>query len=167
LAVIVRDDAELYENCNLSNCEEVLQNANKELGKSILDSKQENYVYVFNHLTNAWKFAMRVLGANLKKTNAENEIEELAIPTEFSVSQNYPNPFNPSTTIEFQLPEQKFVSLKIYDVRGNLVTTLISKEMEAGYHTTEWNASKYASGVYFYRFVSGDFRSTKRLLLLK
>jgi flagellar hook assembly protein FlgD len=65
------------------------------------------------------------------------------------------------------LPEQKFVSLKIYDVRGNLVTTLVSKEMEAGYHSVQWNAGNYASGVYFYRFTSGSFISTKRLLLLK
>jgi hypothetical protein len=167
LAVIVRDEAELYENCNLSNCEEVLQSANSELGKAILDSKQDNYVFIFNHLTNAWKFAMRVMGANLKKAGVEVDSEEAAIPTEFNISQNYPNPFNPMTRIEFQLPEQKFVSLKIYDVRGNLVTTLVSKEMEAGYHSVQWNAANYASGVYFYRFTSGSFISTKRLLLLK
>ena len=124
-------------------------------------------MFIFNHLTNAWKFSMRVLGFNIKKAGADNDAESLAIPTEFNVSQNYPNPFNPTTTINFQLPEQEFVSLKIYDVRGHLVTTLVSKEMEAGYHSVQWNAGKYASGVYFYRFTSGSFISTKRLLLLK
>jgi hypothetical protein len=167
LALIVRDEAAVYDNCDLSNCEEVLASANSELGKAIQDSKQDNYVFIFNHLTNAWRFAMRVLGFNVKKAGTGNDVESLAIPTEFNVSQNYPNPFNPTTTINFQLPEQKFVSLKIYDVRGNLVTTLVSKEMEAGYHSVQWNAGKYASGVYFYRFTSGSFISTKRLLLLK
>jgi hypothetical protein len=166
LAVIARDDALEPGVCQESNCEELIKNANAELGKALDDSKQNNYVYIFNHLTNAWKFAMNVMGANLKKDIGLNNHDHL-IPSDYDLGQNFPNPFNPSTTINFQLPEKKHVSLKIYDIQGTLVTTLVDREMEAGYHTTNWDASGYASGVYFYRFTSGSFNATKRLLLLK
>ncbi|MEJ2542671.1 MAG: T9SS type A sorting domain-containing protein [Calditrichaceae bacterium] len=166
LAVIARDEAEAYD-CQDSNCEELLKNTNSELGKAWLDSKQSNYVYVFNHLTNAWKFAMNIMGANLKKQAFDNYSEETNLPKKFKLEQNYPNPFNPSTRINYQLPEKKHVSLKIYDIQGNLVASLVDKDMDAGYHTIEWNASGYASGVYFYRIKTGSYVATKRLLLLK
>ena len=166
LAVIARDEAEEYD-CQDSNCEELLKNVNSELGKAWLDSKQNNYVYIFNHLTNAWKFAMNIMGSNLKKQAFDNYSEETNLPHEFKLEQNYPNPFNPSTRIRYQLPENRYVSLKIYDVQGNLVATLVDKDMDAGYHVVEWTASGFASGVYFYRIKSGSFVATKRLLLLK
>jgi hypothetical protein len=166
LAVLARDEAEEGD-CQESNCGELLKNANAELGKAIDESKQDNYVYIFNHLTNAWKFAKNMTGANLKKETAANIFDDQRMPTEYSLGQNYPNPFNPATRIDFQLPEKKYVSLKIYDVQGNLVSTLVDQELEAGYHGTTWDASGFASGVYFYRFTSGSFIATKRLLLLK
>ncbi len=166
ITVLARDNAENGD-CQESNCDELLKNANAELGKAIDDSKQNNYVYIFNHLTNAWKFSLNILGANLKKEAILSDGDNSVIPTEYNLSQNYPNPFNPTTRIDFQLPEKRYVSLKIYDIQGNLVTTLVSKEMEAGYHSTTWDANGFASGVYFYRFTSGSFVATKRLLLLK
>ena len=89
------------------------------------------------------------------------------IPNEFALDQNYPNPFNPTTTINYQLPEKNFVSIKVYDILGNLVTTLVDQDMDAGYHNITWNASNIASGVYFYRIMSGNFVSTKKLILMK
>jgi hypothetical protein len=166
ITVLARDDAE-NGNCQESNCDELLKNANAELGKAIDESKQDNYVYIFNHLTNAWKFSMNILGANLKKEAVLSDDGNSAIPTAYNLSQNYPNPFNPTTRIDFQLPEKQYVSLKIYDIQGNLVTTLVSREMDAGFHNAYWDASNYASGVYFYRFTGGAFVATKRLLLLK
>jgi hypothetical protein len=167
LAVIVRDEALEDGACQVSNCEELIKNANAEIGKALDDSKQDNYVFIFNHLTNAWKFSMNVVGANLKKDLVLDDSHDHSIPTKYDLGQNYPNPFNPSTTIYFQLPEKKHVSLKIYDVQGTLVTTLVDGEMEAGYHSAQWNAGGYASGVYFYRISTGSFVATKRLLLLK
>ena len=167
LATIVRDEALLDGACQTSNCDELIKNANAEIGKALDDTKKNNYVYIFNHLTNAWKFAMNVMGANLKKDIIVDDSDNHNLPTEYKLDQNYPNPFNPSTTINFQLPEKKHVSIKIYNVQGTLVTTLVDGEMEAGYHSAQWNASDYASGVYFYRFTSGSFTSTMRLLLLK
>jgi hypothetical protein len=167
LVVIVRNEALEEGACQASNCEELIKNANTEIGKALDDSKQNNYVYIFNHLTNAWKFAMNVMGANLKKDLVVADPHDHSIPTKYDLGQNYPNPFNPGTTINFQLPEKKHVSLKIYNVQGILVATLVDGVLEAGYHSTRWDASGYASGVYFYRFSSGSFNATKRLLLLK
>jgi hypothetical protein len=138
----------------------------QELGKAIDESKQDHYVYILNHLTNAWKFAMNVMGANLNKEGVEDE-DNLTIPTEYSLDQNYPNPFNPSTTINYQLPAKNHVSLKVYDILGNMVTTLVDQEMEAGYYTVNWNASQLASGIYVYRIISESFVSTKKMILMK
>jgi hypothetical protein len=166
LAVIVRDEAEEPGACQVSNCEELLKNANTELGKAIDEAKQDHYVYILNHLTNAWKFAMNVMGANLNKEGVEDG-ENVTLPTEFGLDQNYPNPFNPSTTINYQLPEKNHVSLKVYDILGNLVTTLVDQEMEAGYYSVNWNASQLASGIYVYRIISESFVSTKKMILMK
>ena len=89
------------------------------------------------------------------------------IPASFSLSQNYPNPFNPSTTIKFQVSSFKFVSLKVYDVLGREVATLVNEQKSPGIYTVQWDASGVASGVYFYRLASGGFIETKRLLLLR
>ena len=94
------------------------------------------------------------------------------IPTEYGISQNYPNPFNPSTRIEFALPEQANVVLKIYNVLGREVKELVAGEYVAGYHTVVWNATDNASnnvpsGIYFYRINAGKFSKTTKLVLLK
>jgi hypothetical protein len=91
----------------------------------------------------------------------------MGIPTTFELMQNFPNPFNPSTTISFSLPSRSFVTLKIFDVMGREVATMVSEEMTAGNYSQRWNASSYPSGVYFYRLQAGNFNNTKRLLFLK
>jgi hypothetical protein len=88
-------------------------------------------------------------------------------PAEFSLSQNYPNPFNPTTTISFNLPSKSFVSLKIFDIIGREVATIVSEEMPAGSYSEQWNASNISSGIYFYRLHVGSFVETKKLVLLK
>jgi hypothetical protein len=95
------------------------------------------------------------------------EIEYTLLPLVFSLSQNYPNPFNPATTIKFDIPKEVDVTLKIYDALGSEVATIVNEKMEPGYYRYEWNAAKYASGVYFYRLIAGSFISTKKLMLLK
>jgi hypothetical protein len=151
------------DNCVVTNCEEILSNANTELGKALKGYNKELFVNTMNHLTNAWKFAQQAMGTNLKK-----EAGELSgIPTEYGMDQNYPNPFNPATQINYQLPEKNHVTLEIYDVLGNLVSTILDEEMDAGYHSIVWNASGLSSGVYFYTIRSGSFITTKKLVLLK
>jgi Secretion system C-terminal sorting domain len=89
------------------------------------------------------------------------------IPGEFRLAQNYPNPFNPSTTIEFAIPNISKVSLKVYNVHGQEVTTLANDEFTAGTYSINWNASGLSSGVYFYSIQAGNFSQTKKLLLVK
>jgi len=93
--------------------------------------------------------------------------EEDFFPTKFSLSQNYPNPFNPSTTLEYQLPKRAHVTIKIFDVIGREVASLVNEERDAGTFKAIWNASKFSSGMYFARMVAGSFSITKKLLLLK
>lgn len=85
----------------------------------------------------------------------------------FQLSQNYPNPFNPITKISFSVPHTEFISLKIYDLLGNEVETLISNQLSAGYYSQYWDASNYSSGIYFCRLFSNTFCKTIKLLLLK
>lgn len=89
------------------------------------------------------------------------------IPSEFCLSQNYPNPFNPTTAISFQLPAYSHVSLKVFDVLGREVATLVNEYKPAGNYRIQFNASKLVSGVYFYRMESGTFSQTKKLVVLK
>lgn len=88
-------------------------------------------------------------------------------PTQFLLAQNYPNPFNPRTTIRFSLPEAGHVSLTVYNTNGQQVAELVSQEMGAGIHSTEWNATGFAGGVYYYRLQAGNHIATRKLVLLK
>lgn len=88
-------------------------------------------------------------------------------PTEYRLHQNYPNPFNPGTTIQYQIPEAGFVTLKVYDLLGNEVAELVNAEKEPGYYEVKFNADKLASGVYLYKLQAGSFSQTKKFSLLK
>lgn len=89
------------------------------------------------------------------------------IPRAFALHQNFPNPFNPSTMIEFALPKASFVTVKIYDLLGNEVATLVAEKLPAGKHQRVWEAKGLASGVYLYRIEAGEFLQTRKLILLR
>jgi hypothetical protein len=89
------------------------------------------------------------------------------IPKEIALEQNYPNPFNPVTTIEYSIPASSIVSIKVYDVLGREIETLVNEEKLPGNYKVEFNGSNLASGIYFYKIQSGNFSMTKKLLLLK
>ncbi|MBU0982367.1 MAG: PKD domain-containing protein [candidate division Zixibacteria bacterium] len=91
----------------------------------------------------------------------------MMLPDGFALSQNYPNPFNPSTTIDFSLPQAGHVDIAVYNVMGQKVATLANGEYGAGVYSIEWDGSRYASGVYFYRIQAGKFTETKKMILLK
>ncbi len=95
------------------------------------------------------------------------EAEVKFVPSVFSLSQNYPNPFNPSTAITYQLPKNSHVSLKVYDILGKEVVTLVDEVKEAGSYNVQFNAQNIASGVYFYRMVAGDIVQMKEMMLIK
>ncbi|HEY9164597.1 MAG TPA: T9SS type A sorting domain-containing protein [Candidatus Kryptonia bacterium] len=94
-------------------------------------------------------------------------VNHLQVPGEYTLSQNFPNPFNPSTVISYQLPLNGMVALKIYDILGREVETLVNERQTAGNHSVTFNASNLPSGVYFYRLEAGTFSQTKKLVLLK
>ena len=81
--------------------------------------------------------------------------------------QNYPNPFNPSTNIQYAISSRQIVSLKVYDVLGNEVATLVNEEKPAGIYEVIFNASNFSSGIYFYQLRSGSFIDVKKMILLK
>ncbi len=89
------------------------------------------------------------------------------IPDNFSLSQNYPNPFNPSTTINYELPITNYVSIKIYNVLGNEIETLVNENQDAGSYSVDFNASSLPSGIYFYKLVTEKFSETKKMILVK
>jgi len=118
-----------------------------------------NKVYV----TNQNDKTISIIG---RSVTSVKQISQL-MPDHFALSQNYPNPMNPSTTISFNLPVKSFVSLKVFDMLGREVASIISQELPAGTYARQWNAGKMSSGVYFYRLQAGSFTQTKRLVLLK
>jgi hypothetical protein len=89
------------------------------------------------------------------------------IPLTYSLEQNYPNPFNPTTTIRYQIPKEGLVTLKVYDILGAEVATLVNEEKVAGKYEVRFDASRLASGVYIYRIKANDFISTKKMVFLK
>ena len=95
------------------------------------------------------------------------EIASANVVTKYSLMQNHPNPFNPSTVISYQLPLDGYVTLKVYDMIGKEVATLVNGMQEAGEHTTSFNASHLPSGLYFYSLQSKNFNATKKMLLVK
>ncbi|MBK8552209.1 MAG: T9SS type A sorting domain-containing protein [Ignavibacteria bacterium] len=98
---------------------------------------------------------------------------ETGIPKDFELSQNYPNPFNPSTIINYNLPKSSSISLKVYDMLGNEIKTLVSNpNQNAGSYNVEWDGKDErgvaaSSGVYFYKLISADFNKTMKMILMK
>lgn len=110
--------------------------------------------------------------SNFARLNIVTDVEdEKQIPTEFTLEQNYPNPFNPSTKIKFSIPnvgsELAQTVLKVYDILGNEVATLVNEEKPAGIYEVKFDASGLSSGVYFYKLQTGTFSEVKKLLFIK
>jgi photosystem II stability/assembly factor-like uncharacterized protein len=127
-------------------------------------------LYVVNFLNPSLGWAAGNAGAILKWTgNPVVGVNENTpfVPEAFTLSQNYPNPFNPSTTIEYALPSSGMVQLKIYDMLGREVASLVDQEQTAGKYSVKFDARTLASGIYYYTLKSGTFVSTKSLVLVK
>lgn len=113
-------------------------------------------------ILNAWSLSF-VIGLN--PIGIQNISSET--PTEYTLSQNYPNPFNPVTNIEFSIPKSSFIKLTIYDISGRELDVLVNQNMNAGKYKADWDASKYSSGVYFYRITAGNYTEVKKMMLVK
>ena len=104
--------------------------------------------------------------------NLDPSVNQSEIPSSFSLHQNYPNPFNPVTTLPYDLPENGLVNITIYDMLGNIINQLLNEAQNSGYKSIQWDATNYqgqpvSAGVYIYRIEAGDFRQTKKMILLK
>jgi len=138
-------------------------------GKGTTTESQE-YSFIDVSLGNKGKYYYRLNQIDYDGTETYSdviEIEYTLIPKVFSLSQNYPNPFNPITTLQFGIPKEVKVTLKIYDVIGREVETIVNEKMQPGYYEYKWNASNFATGVYFYRLTAGSFVQTKKMILMK
>jgi hypothetical protein len=130
-----------------------------------------------NVVLEAGKQVMRVEiaqgGFNLDKmifspsASAVDDPEIREIPAVFSLSQNYPNPFNPNTTIRYSLPVQSFVDLKVFNIRGEEVVTLVEEEQPAGNYDLDFDGSELNSGIYFYAVEAGEYKNVRKMILLK
>ena len=103
--------------------------------------------------------------------NLINQLDIIA-PISFSLNQNYPNPFNPYTTLNYELPEDSFVEITVYDMLGNIVNTLVNANQSSGYKSVQWNATNnqgepVSAGVYLYKIQVGDFVDARKMILLK
>jgi hypothetical protein len=98
-----------------------------------------------------------------------SDVKELGngIPDEFALMQNYPNPFNPTSAIRYSIPEASFATIKVYDMLGNEVATLINEEQPAGNYEVDFNAAGLSSGMYLYRLQAGNFVEVKKMILMK
>ncbi len=114
-------------------------------------------------------YTVVLMKSTLKRLDSPTSVdgEHPSLPRQFALWQNHPNPFNPATTIRFTLPRRSTVTLKVYDVRGREVATLVDAVLEPGTHAVRFDAAGLPSGVYFYRMRAGDFVDAKKLMLLR
>lgn len=127
---------------------------------SIVEKYSKDYRFTAIEAMRQVQFAKEIVTSVDEKTN---------VPFEFSLSQNYPNPFNPTTLIDWQLAAGSYVTLKVYDMLGREVATLVDEFKQAGYYNSQFSIRNYqlSSGVYFYTLTAGGFRATKKLVLMK
>jgi photosystem II stability/assembly factor-like uncharacterized protein len=118
-----------------------------------------NYIYIGTSGLGVWRRPLSEV------TNVQTITND--VPQQFSLSQNFPNPFNPSTSIHFSVPSSEFVTLKVFDVLGDEVATLINEEKPEGTYEAVFNAANLTSGIYFYELKAGEFIQTKKMILMK
>jgi hypothetical protein len=135
-----------------------------------------NFFYVYDENSNriellqqkwvnsTWVNTVKFLYTYIPVTSAGEELNPI---NSYSLSNNYPNPFNPTTSIQYAIGSRQFVSLKVYNILGTEIETLVNEEKSAGNYELNWNAANLPSGVYFYKLQAGDFVQTKKMILLK
>ncbi len=130
------------------------------------DGKKMYFTATYHGQTTIYESTL-LIDENGDPVGVEDEYESNLYPKQIELFPAYPNPFNPSTTIGYRISDFGFVNLKVYNVLGQNVTTLVEEEKPAGEYSVSFNASNLPSGIYFYRIVSGNFTATKKLIILK
>ncbi len=129
-------------------------------------TEQQNYSFPIYTSSSKKEYRLKQMDADGKFSYTKTLTVEPMI-TNFSLSQNYPNPFNPTTKISYQLPENSYVKIMIYDLLGREIKTLVNYEITAGQHEISFDASSLPSGVYVYKLTAGSFSETKKMMLVK
>ena len=150
--------AEIARDLNTGNDDDIQFNTSEEytFGVAEFDNSRHGYEHRTSKMY-TFKFAPTV-GIDDQVTT---------VPDSYELLQNYPNPFNPVTTISFHLPKSEFVSIKVFNSAGEIVASLINKQMQAGSHSIQWNASDVSSGVYYYKITGGKYSAVKKCIVLK
>lgn len=163
----------------ISNSGNLTFNQTEKLIENITQGEENEAVFSFDvdyNIGTTEADTIEFLITDNKSINIKKQfILQYSLPTEYKLEQNYPNPFNPTTKIRYSIPsvvDAKFASttmtqLKVYDILGNELTTLVNEQKEPGYYEVELNALQFASGVYIYRLQSGSFVSSKKMMVVK
>ena len=147
---------DLYDNNDLQGAEELLSRI--ETQASLISPME---------LQDAQEAVALHGGAAAAGSEKVTSVASSSLPKSFGLLQNYPNPFNPTTFIQYQLPKDTRVTLKIYDILGREVATLVDGRQTAGYHEVEFDGSRFASGVYFYRLTTPTYSKVQKMILMK
>ncbi|MBK9332036.1 MAG: T9SS type A sorting domain-containing protein [Ignavibacteria bacterium] len=128
-----------------------------------------NYSFTDRNLTSGiYNYRLKQIdfNGNFEYFNLNSEVN-IGVPAKFELSQNYPNPFNPSTQINYNLPVDGKVSLRLFDMSGKEISTIVNEVKTAGYYSVSFNAGNLPSGVYFYSIEANDFSAVKKMMLVK
>jgi len=156
-----------YHNVTNSNGDSLIELSERTLAFDTNDYSGGDYRIIVEVYDEVGNFDIDSMDVTFNNENpVETGNEEVKIYS-FNLEQNYPNPFNPVTRINYQIPERSLVSLKVYDVLGNEIATLVNEEKPAGYYEIEFNAANLPSGIYFYKLRAGEFVETKKMVLLR
>ncbi len=132
-------------------------------------NSQKNYSFEDKNINNGtYEYRLKQIDNNGQfKYSSTAKVLINSIPKVYALNQNFPNPFNPSTKISYQISKSEFVSLKVYDILGNEVSTLVNEKKSPGNYEINFDASSLSSGVYFYQIKAGNFVQTKKMTLIK
>jgi hypothetical protein len=131
---------------------------------SVFSHPTEDYVGI---IVGAFDISAVLIYTNLNLISDVQDRGVSLLPKKQISHQNYPNPFNPKTIINYELPITNYVDISIYNLLGQKVATLVNERQQAGFHQVEWDASRFSSGVYYYRLEVGQFQEVKKMILLR
>lgn len=137
------------------------------LGNTYLTGKRRTYSTVYPFGVQGQDAYVINFGITVSPITSSKPLNDIETPKEFKLEQNYPNPFNPVTRISFSIPKREMVNIKIYNVLGKEIATLISEVKNTGTYSVNFDATNLPSGIYFYDMSAGDFFNSKRMILIK
>jgi hypothetical protein len=155
-----------YHNLTNSNGDSLVELSEKALAFDTDQFSDGLYRVIIEVYDEAGNFDIDSMDVHFKNNPTSTEFDKDNVFT-FKLDQNYPNPSNPTTTISYEIPERSIVTIKIYGVLGNEITTLVNEEKAAGYYDIDFDASELSSGIYFYSLQAGDYIETKKMVLMK